>query len=193
MESQNKIDDKFYVARNYRVIREFRAKTQDEVVKAMEKTLPENDAIKQNVSAWELAKGNPGKKFIDLLSHILSVPTEVFYIKGLTKEYLEMHFSGKKPTQDDKPGDNNGKEVSSELRDLIERNERYQLMPTVFLDKYELLSKEERESRDNAFQELSITMKIAIEAKDKLIRRLEREIEELQEKLKVSTAPQQTQ
>ena len=106
----------------------------------------------------------------------------------------------KNGTHGDKPGDNNGYEIEPVLHDLIEKNEKYRLVPTIILDKYEILSNRELESRERLLQkmldqaeEISATKQALLDDKDKLIETLEEEIAELRAKLKQIPPTQETQ
>lgn len=138
MNSQEKFDKKRLAAWNYRIIRDFRSKTQDDVVK-------ETGILKQNVSIWENLKGNPGQEFIDQLSEYFKVSKETFYRENLTKEYLETHFSGEKPTSVEKTSDNSEKEAAlrAAYKTVKEGNTEYVLIPMKVLDKTQLVSIEE--------------------------------------------------
>lgn len=142
MDSQTNFDEKNYIARNYRIIREFRSKTGDAVVKG-------TGISKQNVSAWENLKVNPGKNFIDRLALFFDLPSEVFYVKALTKEYLEKNFSTQNNTSVDKAGDNNRKvdhDIDEVFRHLMEGNSQYILInKELILEKYRLVSVEKME------------------------------------------------
>jgi hypothetical protein len=82
----------------------------------------------------------------------------------------------------------------------IEKSEKYTVVPTIILDKYEILSNREIESRETTLQEVRATMKIAIAAKDQVIAIREQEIAglykniaDLNAKLEALSHPQQTQ
>jgi transcriptional regulator with XRE-family HTH domain len=169
-------------ARNYKKIRVFTGKEPKDVVKGTR-------ISKQNISAWENEKNNPGPEFLDLLAEYFKVPVETFSVKDLTDDYLKNIFSGAKSTQMPKADDNNGK-MDEAVWEHIEKSEKYTVVPTIILDKYEILSNREIESRENTLQEVRATMKIAIAAKDQVIAVLNEEIAELREKLK-NLAPAQ--
>lgn len=168
MDSQRNFDKKFLVARNYRIIREFRSKSQDDVSR-------ETTISKQNVSLWENLKGNPGKGFIDELSKYLRVPTDLFYRDGLTKEYLENHFSDDNITDMPKlnGGNENLRSAEEMYRDLVERNTEYRIVPKTILDgEYRIMLESELTDRKKLYDE-------AIASKNKLILQLEKEIDDL--------------
>lgn len=94
--------------------------------------------------------------------------------------YVENH------TPEDKPGDNGENEVTHELRRLIEKNDKYSLVPNLILTQYEIQSKaeilrnEEVLKKALAFAEqTSATKDIVIQAKNDLIAELKKEIAEL--------------
>jgi hypothetical protein len=184
MNSQEKNDKSFLKARNYRTIREFMQKTQDEVVKGLSDLMPGNESIKQNVSAWENLKGNPGPKFIDPLSSFFGVPGYLLSVESLTKEYLEKNFSRQKhapmPKSDASDENLNPDAVWSQ----VEKSEKYTVVPNIILDKYEILSNREIESREITLQEVRAAMKTAINAKDQVISFLQAEIADLRSRLK---------
>jgi transcriptional regulator with XRE-family HTH domain len=117
MKSQEKFDGKYYKARNYRIIREFRGKTQDQVVK-------ETGISKQNVSIWEKGKGNPGQEFIDRLAIYFDVPGEFFSKKDLTAEYLKESYSQENHTYVELPTSDNKKDLSEQVKILLKTIER---------------------------------------------------------------------
>jgi archaellum biogenesis ATPase FlaH len=92
------------------------------------------------------------------------------------------------PTSDQKVADNTEKmdnEVSQDLRDLIERNDRYRLIPTLILTEYEILSKREQNERERLLQqmltqaqEISATKQVIIDSQEKLIADYEKEIDD---------------
>lgn len=157
MDSQRIFDEKKYVAWNYRIIREFRSKTQDEVVK-------DTGISKQNVSTWENLKGNPGQEFIDQLALYFDLPSNVFYMKPLTKEYLEKNFSGQNNTFVHKATDN--KEISSPdpaevMRQIVSGNGAYILInKELILQKYRLVSieqyEEEKREAERKYEQMQI-------------------------------------
>jgi hypothetical protein len=102
-------------------------------------------------------------------------------------------------TPDDIPGDNKEK-PEDPIWTQIEKSEKYTVVPTIILDKYEILSNREIESRETTLQEVRATMKIAIAAKDQVIAIREQEIAglykniaDLNAKLEALSHPQQTQ
>lgn len=147
MKSQNNFDKKFQVAENYKKIREFRLKSQDDVVKYLSRAIPENEGIKQNVSSWENLKSNPGKTFIYHLVKFLAVPKEIFHMDSLTKEYLEKHYSTPNNTHMDKVKDNTeSPDPEEDFRKLVEGKTEYLLIPrSVLHEKYRLVSLEQIE------------------------------------------------
>lgn len=93
-----------------------------------------------------------------------------------------------KPTPGDKDGDNKeiGMEVGKELKQLIEQNDRYSLVPNIILTQYEIQSKEEilrdQEVLKKALEyaeQVSKTKDVVIQAKNDLISELKKEIAEL--------------
>lgn len=170
---------------NFRIIREFRAKTPVQVKEG-------TGISKQNISLWDNGKGKPGTEFIDQLVKFFDLPSEVFYRDSLTKEYLENHFSSEKLTDMDKASDNNGNQQDDPVWEKIEKSDKYTVVPTIILAKYEILSNREIESRELTLQEFRATMKIVVQAKDQVIAFLENEIADLQKKLEAATS-QQTQ
>jgi transcriptional regulator with XRE-family HTH domain len=97
----------------------------------------------------------------------------------------------KKLTSVDKASDNSEKEEESVLRRLVERNDKYRLVPTIILDQYEILSKNEIQSRENLLKEtlaqareMSATKDIIIADKKYLIKRLFDDIKKLESELK---------
>jgi hypothetical protein len=89
-----------------------------------------------------------------------------------------------------KPNDSNGNPTPQEVWSQVEKSEKYTVVPTIILDKYEILSNREIQSRENTLQEVRATMKIAIAAKDEVITSLKRENAGLREQLKSMTPPQ---
>lgn len=102
----------------------------------------------------------------------------------------------------DKSNDNkgNGGTPSELYRDLVESNSEYRLVPKVILDRYEILSQRELESRERVLsamldqaKEISATKQLLLDEKDKLIVALEEEIYELRVKLNQIPPPEGTQ
>lgn len=145
MESQRKFDKKFLVAWNYRIIREFRLKSQDDVVKALEAEFEKPDGIKQNVSVWENLKGNPGQKYIDHLSKYLNVPKHVFSMELLTEEYLKNEFPDENHAPMPKAEDSNEKSLGEleVYRKIFEGQTEYLVIPRKVLEKTQLVSIDE--------------------------------------------------
>lgn len=162
---------------NLKIIREFRGKKKAEIAKYL-------GIGRQNLTNWENGSNEPGSDILDKLSNCLQVPRELLYKKDLTKEYLEKNFSGENLTPMPKADDNNGKPNPDEVWSQVEKSEKYTVVPTIILDKYEILSNREIESRETTLQEVRATMKIAIAAKDQVISFLEAEIEDLRARLK---------
>ena len=138
----------------------------------------------QSIYDWEKNAYEPVKENLESMAKVLGVPVKAFYDENGTDEY--------------KAGDNNGKDIEPVLYELIEKNEKYRLVPTIILDKYEILSNRELDKRDqllekmleqtqrmlNQAEEISATKQILLDDKDKLIDILEAEIAELRARLK---------
>lgn len=125
---------------------------------------------------------NPTRAVEDFLKYHLI--NEVWWKTGEGEVFI---------TQAQKPADNKekmDKEVAQDLRDLIEKNDRYRLIPTVILTEYEILSKREQSQREQLLQqmlkqaqEISATKQVIIDSQDKLIADYENEIEVLENKI----------
>lgn len=108
-----------------------------------------------------------------------------------------------------KPDNNEMSNLSRDevYRDLVESNSEYRLVPKIILDKYEILSNREIKSKEDILkicldqaeqlrrnaEEMSATKQIIIDDQKKLIASLESEIAELEQKLRITLAPQATQ
>lgn len=179
MSSQEIFDKNKLTARNYRIIREFRQKTQEEVGK-------ETGISKQNISLWENRISNPGQKFIDRLASYFNIPKETFYVETLTLEYLEKNFSGKNSTPEQKSMDKKEKIDTQEdiYRNLVEGNTEYILIPrSVLQEKYRLVALEqfqkdkEQMDKDKAIIDKLLSMNESLVAE---IRSMKTQVPELQ-------------
>lgn len=150
---------------NLKIIREFRAKKKAQVAKCLE-------IGRQNLTNWEAGPNEPGSDILDKLSNCLDVPRELFYMKDLTKEYLEKNFKSVNHTPMPKPNENNGNGYDAKetfYRELVENNPNYSLVPKSVLaivSEIEANSKKEAESNDKKWQDL-------LDAKDALIEQLQ--------------------
>lgn len=121
-----------------------------------------------------LSKGeSPTIGTIKTIQEALSINTE-WWETGKGDIYLE------KPTQMPKPNDNDGNldpEEDRVLRELIERNDKYRLVPTIILTEYEILSKNEIASRESLLQELIASQRVVIASKNDVITELKKEID----------------
>lgn len=162
---------------NIKIIRQFQKVSVKELADKME-------IAPQSIYDWERGDYEPNKENLENLSKFLNTPKETFHVENLTKEYLEKNFSGKNNTQMPKSNENNGTPNPDEVWSQVEKSEKYTVVPTIILDKYEILSNREIESRETTLQEVRATMKIAIAAKDQVISFLEAEIEDLRSRLK---------
>jgi transcriptional regulator with XRE-family HTH domain len=163
------------IARNFRIIREFRGKTTAEVVK-------DTGISKQNISAWEKENNNPGHKFLDQLSKYFDVPRSFFYKENLTVEDLKAHFSMEKHTPAIK---NNEQPLNPDeiYRDLVEANSDYRLVPKTILDgEYRMILKSEIDSKTRLLEETLAAKNELLADKNKLIAQLNAEINSLRSK-----------
>lgn len=168
------------IARNFRIIREFRGKMPAEVVKGTK-------ISKQNISAWENEKNNPGPEFLDQLSNYFNVPKAFFYKDGLTLEDLKAHFSSEKGTPAIKSTDNNQMAQDTIYKDLVEANTDYRLVPKIILDQYHIVPKQEAEDRremltiiTKAKDDLIAKSDVIISKYEALVSKYESDIDELE-------------
>jgi transcriptional regulator with XRE-family HTH domain len=141
---------------------------------------------KAGIYKWEADETKPGLESLIDLSRALDTTIDELVNENLT------------PVE--KPSDNNGIEIGADLKALIEKNDRYQIIPTIILNDYEILSKHELQSRERTLEamldlarEMSATKQVIINDKNKLIASMEAEIADLEEKLKAAASPQETQ
>jgi hypothetical protein len=141
-------------------------------------------------------KINPGtlSKAIERSSLSDDIVDKIYDRFGVRREFWD---DGKEPivaengTPAMKLTDNKGNFNHEEaLKDLIQSNDRYHLVPTIILTDYEILSKNEIRSREttqqemiNLAKEISATKQVVIDEKNKLIAELEEEIRELEKQL----------
>jgi transcriptional regulator with XRE-family HTH domain len=124
------------IAGNYKIIRKFKNKTAAEIRAA-------TGISKQNLSTWENDHSNPGPEFIDLLAKFFDLPKELFYRDGLTKEYMENHYSGKNITPVQERSDNKENEMVTRgevYRDIVEGNTEYVLVLRSVLQDAQIIS-----------------------------------------------------
>lgn len=127
----------------------------------------------------------PGRK---TLKKIMTFPglNPTWYNTGEGPIFVKNGTYVKTPMENPK----NEKVHEEVYRDLVESNSEYRLVPKVILDRYEILSQRELESRERVLsamldqaKEISATKQLLLDEKDKLIVALEEEIYELRAKL----------
>lgn len=131
----------------------------------------------------------PSKRIIWKFLESLSINTD-WWETGKGDIYLE------KGTQMPKTDDSNGKHSGSDderiLRELIDSNDKYRLVPTIILTEYEIMSKNEIASRESILNELIASQRVVIASKNDVIAELKKEIELLKSG-QIIAPPKETQ
>lgn len=111
-----------------------------------------------------------GERYTRILQDKLSINTD-WWDTGKGDIYLQNHAQMPKPT------DNNENPSPDEVWSQVEKSEKYTVVPTIILTEYEILSKNEIESRKNLQEELIASQRMVIASKNDVITELRKEID----------------
>lgn len=170
------------ISTNYKIIRQFKNKTAAEIQR-------ETGISKQNLSAWENERSNPGTEFIDQLSEYFGLPRELFYKEGLTLDYLKSHFSSEKHTSVQNRTDNKENMTPRETfyQELIENNQDYSIIPKAILKDYKIVPEHIlnmiTQSKDDFNKLLEEKHMLIIQGLENKISKLTKENEDLNSRL----------
>lgn len=178
MPVQENFTEKFKVARNYVIIRQFYGKKPSDLQRDLK-------ISKANTSNWENGIANPGPNFVDQMSNYFGLPREVFYMDDLTTEYLKVMKNNTDEESEPAIPEKTTGDVEFFQRVVRIGSTEYVVLPKTVLDgEYRIASTRDADKNDRYFNKIDESTEKALTAKNEVIQMKDELIKDRDQKIR---------